>query len=80
MEAHRDAALVFKAASEGRPLELAKRLRLGKLAGGHHRKGYLLAGDSGDNGECVTALEAAVRGGHVECEALLKDQGADLGT
>lgn len=34
VEAKRDAGLVFKAASEGRPLELGKRVRLGKLAGG----------------------------------------------
>ena len=34
VEAKRDAGMVFKAASEGRPMELARRLRLGKLAGG----------------------------------------------
>ena len=34
VEAKRDAGMVFQAASEGRPLELGKRLRLGKLAGG----------------------------------------------
>ena len=33
-EAHRDARLVFRAAAEGRPLELEMRLVLGKLAGG----------------------------------------------
>jgi len=33
-EAHRDARLVFRAAADGRPLELQKRLFLGKLAGG----------------------------------------------
>ena len=33
-EAHRDARLVFRAAAEGRPLELQRRLVLGKLAGG----------------------------------------------
>ena len=33
-EAHRHAGLVFRAASEGQPLELQRRLALGKLAGG----------------------------------------------
>jgi len=33
-ETHRDARLVFRAAAEGRPLELQRRLVLGKLAGG----------------------------------------------
>jgi len=33
-EAHRDARLVFRAAAEGRPLELQRRLVLGKLVGG----------------------------------------------
>lgn len=32
-DARKDAKIVFKAAREGRPMELAKRLRLGKLAG-----------------------------------------------
>jgi len=32
-EAHRDARLVFRAAAEGRPLELQRRLVLGMLAG-----------------------------------------------
>lgn len=32
--ARRDAGMVFQAAAHGRPLELAKRLRLGRLAGG----------------------------------------------
>jgi len=36
-EAHRDARLVFRAAAEGRPLELQRRLVLGKLAGGQER-------------------------------------------
>jgi len=36
-EAHRDARLVFRAAAEGRPLELQRRLVLGKLAGGTTR-------------------------------------------
>jgi len=33
-EAHMDARLVVRAASEGQPLELQRRLALGKLAGG----------------------------------------------
>ena len=43
-EAHRDARLVFRAAAEGRPLELQKRLVLGKLAGGLLRRGILPTG------------------------------------
>ena len=38
-EAHRDARLVFRAAAKGRPLELQRRLVLGKLAGGADRLG-----------------------------------------
>lgn len=34
VEAKRDAAMVFRAAAEGRPMELAERVRLGKLADG----------------------------------------------
>lgn len=63
-DARRDAKLVFQAASEGRPLELAKRLRLGVLAGGLHIKGQM-------QGELLLPLEAAQRGGHVECEKVL---------
>jgi len=40
-EAHRDARLVFRAAAEGRPLELQKRLVLGKLAGGLRATGIV---------------------------------------
>ena len=43
-EAHRDARLMFRAAAEGRPLELQKRLVLGKLAGGLLRRGILPTG------------------------------------
>ena len=50
-EAHRDARLVFRAAAEGRPLELQKRLVLGKLAGG------VTAG----------VLSASREAGHAEC-------------
>ena len=37
VDAERDAGMVFQAASVSRPSELTKRLRLGKLAGGHAR-------------------------------------------
>ena len=42
-DAHRDARLVFRAAAEGRPLELQKRLVLGKLAGGLDRTSCITA-------------------------------------
>lgn len=67
VEAKRDAGVVFKAASEGRPLELAKRLRLGRLAGGLERKGVV------KGGAIVGPLEAARLAGHDECEQLLED-------
>lgn len=45
MEAKRDAGRVFKAASEGSPLDLAKRLRLVKFAGGLGISGtYVIGG------------------------------------
>ena len=59
-EAHRDARLVFKAAAEGRPLELQRRLMLGKLAGGLDQLGKL-------HGVMMTPLEAASVGGHRDC-------------
>lgn len=64
--AHKDAACVFRAAAEGRPMELEKRLRLGKFAGGLTAKGV------GEDGACITALEAAVRGGHRDCVRVLR--------
>ena len=59
-EAHRDARLVFRAASEGRPLELQRRLVLGKLAGGLDIVGEV-------DGMMMTPLDAARAGGHVDC-------------
>ena len=59
-EAHRDARLVFRAAAEGRPLELQKRLVLGKLAGGIDILGEV-------DGMMMTPLDAARAGGHVDC-------------
>jgi len=59
-EAHRDARLVFRAAAEGRPLELQKRLVLGKLACG-------LDILSESDGVMMTPLGAARAGGHEEC-------------
>jgi len=65
-EAHRDARLVFKAAAEGRPLELQRRLVLGKLAGGLD-----ILGEVG--GVMMTPLEAAIVGGHRDCILVLED-------
>jgi len=65
-EAHRDARLVFRAAAEGRPLELQKRLVLGKLAGGVMKTSLYT-----HTGQHMTALEAALMGGHVQCVRLL---------
>ena len=59
-EAHRDARLVFKAAAEGRPLELQKSLVLGKLAGGLDSK-------CERNGVAMTPRDAAEASGHAEC-------------
>jgi len=59
-EAHRDARLVFRAAAEGRPLELQRRLVLGKLAGGLDILGEV-------DGMKMTPLDAARAGGHVDC-------------
>jgi len=59
-EAHRDARLVFRAAAAGRPLELQRRLVLGKLAGGLDILGKV-------DGEMMTPLDAARAGGHREC-------------
>jgi len=64
-EAHRDARLVFRAASEGRSLELQRRLVLGKLAGGQERLGEV-------NGVMMTPLDAAMTGGHDECIKVLE--------
>ena len=65
-EAHRDARLVFRAAAEGRPLELQRRLVLGKLAGG---RGIL--GEVG--GVMMTPLDAARTAGHKECIKVCSD-------
>jgi len=63
-EAHRDARLVFRAAAEGRPLELQRRLVLGKLAGGLDILGAV-------NGVMMTPLDAARAGGSSDCCAVL---------
>lgn len=68
-DAKRDAKLVFQAASEGRPLELAKRLRLGVLAGGLTRRGDVRAADG--RRLRVDALGAAELGGHDDCALLI---------
>lgn len=71
MEAKRDAGMVFRAAAEGRPMELEKRLRLGKLAGGLHMKGEVTADDTSTTTR-VTPLEAARLGGHEDCVKVLE--------
>ena len=65
-EAHRDARLVFRAAAEGRPLELQRRLVLGKLAGGLDILGEVDA-------VMMTPLDAARAGGHEECIKVIDD-------
>lgn len=65
-EAKRDAGRIFHAAAHGRPLELAKRLRLGVLAGGAESVGEL-------GGRTVSALQAARQGGHDVCVKVLQD-------
>ena len=59
-EAHRDARLVFRAASGGQPLELQRRLVLGKLASGLDILGKV-------GGVMMTPLDAARAGGHEKC-------------
>jgi len=65
-EAHRDARLVFRAAAQGRPLELQRRLMLGKLACGLDIVGKV-------DGEMMTPLDAARAGGHVDCISVMDD-------
>lgn len=82
LAARRDASMVFQAAAEGRPMELAKRLTLGRLAGGHLMAGRLGsgAGSDRDDGagadkkhaiEGYNALTAACARGHGECVRVL---------
>ena len=66
-EAHRDARLVFRAAAEGRPLELQRRLVLGKLAGGLDRLGEM-------NGVLMKPLDAAKLACHDDCIRVLHDR------
>ena len=70
VEAKRDAGMVFRAAKDGRPLELGKRLRLGKLAGALDRKGVVTV--DGHERE-VSSLEAARLGGHDDCVSVLEE-------
>lgn len=69
--AHRDAGRVFRAARDGRPLELGKRLMLGKLAGGLAIKGVVRRPD-GEEVE-VGPMEAARLGGHDDCVKVLEE-------
>ena len=65
-QAHRDARLVFKAAANGRPLELQRRLVVGKLAGGLYKLGKV-------GGSMMTPLVAARTGGHEECIKVIEN-------
>ena len=71
--ARRDAARMFRAAAEGRPLELAKRMRLGVLAGGLELKGEVEDGSAAGGTRLAGPLEAARMGGHEECVRLLAE-------
>ena len=64
--ASKDANLVHRAAREGRPLELARRLRLGKLAGALDRQVSMVVPGPGGGDVRVdaTPAEAAWLGGH----------------
>jgi len=57
---------VFKAAVEGRPLELQRRMVLGKLAYGLDILGEV-------NGVMMTPLDAAKAGGHEECIKVIEN-------
>lgn len=61
--------MVFQAAAEGRPLELAKRLKLGRLAGGMGIVGPI------GSGLLVRPIKAARFGGHDECVRVLEKCG-----
>lgn len=75
-EARRNAGMVFQAASQGRPLELGKRLRLGRLAGGLDREGRVSCGrDRWVGGPAFGALG----GGHGECLGQLLRESSSLG-
>jgi len=65
-DAHRDVRLVFRAAAEGRPLELQRRLVLGKLAGGLDILGKV-------DGVMMTPLDAAKACGHEECIKVIEN-------
>jgi len=65
-QAHRDARLVFRAAAEGRPLELQRRLVLGKLAGGLDILGEV-------DRMMMNPLDAARAGGHEECVKVINN-------
>jgi len=65
-QAQRAARLVFRAAAEGRPLELQRRLVLGKLAGGLDKLGEV-------DGVMMTPLNAARAGGHGECIKMIEN-------
>lgn len=57
-------------------MELAMRLRLGKLAGGMEIKGAVSLQDPDERSRDVSPLEAAMLGCHEECVELLRAHGA----
>lgn len=65
VEVRRNARLIFQAAAQGRPMELERRLQLGKLADGGKANAR--------GGRQMVALSAARAGGHSECVSLLED-------
>ena len=72
MEAKRDAGMVFQTAAEGRPMELAKRLRLGKLAGSMSTKTTTPDASM----PMMLPIEAAMMNGHDECVQILTEHGS----
>lgn len=71
VRAHADVPLMHRAAWEGRPMELAKRLRLGRLAGGLGMR--LEVKGPNMSPQLATPLEAARLGGHDECVRVLEE-------
>lgn len=73
VRANEDASLVFGSARDGRPMELAKRLRLGKLAGGLEIKGTIDVVSGGhESVQVVDAITAARLRGHDDCVKVLE--------
>ena len=67
-EAAADSKIIFKACRDGRPLELTKRIFLGRFSPQHLRAERINPKDS----KLHSALQAAQINNHVECEAILE--------